>query len=145
MIRFQSIIQHPCRRYYYSHSTDEKNRLRKLSGLSKIYNRVRNFSPLSAKKTQAGSFKKYLTSLQTRNRLGRKIHPSYEIIPHRDTFRKKETENFFSVLWFFKAGIGAQKRQRRNIQKSPKPELLEIRNPMPEFESSVPLSSDSFI
>lgn len=43
-----------------------------------------------------------------------------------------------------KAGIGGSEETKKGIFKSPKPELLEIRNPMPEFESSVRFSSDSF-
>lgn len=39
---------------------------------------------------------------------------------------------------------GLRRDKERNIQ-SPKPELLEIRNPMPEFESSVRLAVTAFI
>ena len=66
------------------------------------------------------------------------------MIPHRDTFRKRN-QNFFSVLWFFKAGTGGSEETKKGIFKSPKPELLEIRNPMPEFESSVRLAVTAFI
>lgn len=58
---------------------------------------------------------------------------------------EKETKMFFSVLWFFKAGTGGSEETKKGIFKSPKPELLEIRNPMPEFESSVRLAVTAFI
>ena len=52
---------------------------------------------------------------------------------------------FFSVLWFFKAVTRGSEESKKGIFKSPKPELLEIRNPVPEFESSVCLAVTAFI